>query len=40
MNTRYGEFLDMIACMAIYSGNAKPKRKARNMDIFEALALR
>lgn len=39
MNTRYGEFMDMIACMAISNG-AKPKKKARNMNIFEALALR
>lgn len=39
MNTRYGELLDMIACLAISNG-AKPKQKARKMDIFEALSLR
>lgn len=38
MNTRYGEFMDMIACMAIMNG-AKPKKK-KITDIFEALSLR
>ena len=39
MNTRYGEIMDLIACLAISNG-AKPKKKARIMDIFEALSLR
>lgn len=39
MNTRYGELMDLIACMAISNG-AKPKQKARSMDIFETLSLR
>lgn len=38
MNTRYGEFLDLMACMAIFNG-AKPKKKARKMSIFDALAM-
>lgn len=25
--TPYGEMLDMIACLAIYEGNAEPKTK-------------
>ena len=38
MNTRYGEFLDLMSCMAIKKG-AKPRKKSRHMSIFEALAL-
>lgn len=42
MLTRYGELMDMIACLSIYSGNAKQKKTARkrNWSIDEALALR
>jgi hypothetical protein len=31
--TRVGEMLDMIACFAIYNGNAKPKRKLSYQEI-------
>lgn len=37
MGTRYGEMLDMIACMAIYNG-AKPKAEKLSFD--EAMELR
>lgn len=37
IGTRYGEMLDMIACMAIYNG-AKPKAKKLSFD--EAMKLR
>ena len=30
VNMRYGEMLDLINCMAIYSGTAKPKTIKRN----------
>lgn len=39
MATRYGEMLDMLACLAIYNG-AKPKRPRIKMDIQDALKLR
>lgn len=35
--TRYGEMMDMINCMAIFEGTAKPKRKP--MDFLDILAL-
>lgn len=40
--TRYGEMLDMIACMAINNG-AEPKQKGKkrkNMTFSEIMALR
>lgn len=40
MATRYGEMLDMIACLAIAEGRAEPKQKPRVYTFDEALALR
>jgi hypothetical protein len=39
MNTRYGEFLDLLSCQAIESGSAKQKPPKKTWDIFEALSL-
>ena len=39
MVTRYGEMLDMIACLAIYNG-AKPRRKAKHWTFDEAMKVR
>lgn len=39
MNTRYGEMLDMIACLSIYEGTALPA-KERIHDTARALELR
>lgn len=30
--TRLGEMLDMIACLAIYNGRAKPKKRKLTFD--------
>lgn len=38
--TRTGEMLDMINCMAIYNGQAKPKKQKRKWTFDEAMALR
>jgi hypothetical protein len=40
LNTRYGEFIDLINCRAIESGNAKPVKKSGPMDIWDFLALK
>lgn len=40
LNTRYGEMLDMIACLAIYNGNAKEKKKKHKYTFDEAIQLR
>lgn len=32
LHTRYGEMLDMIACLAIYQGAAREKRKKLTME--------
>lgn len=37
--TRYGEMLDMIACLAIQNG-AKPKKKRKRLPYEEAIELR
>lgn len=39
MCTRYGEMLDMIACLAIYNG-AKPKEKQKTWTFDEAMKVR
>ena len=36
MCTRYGEMLDMIACLAIYNG-ATPKKKRKHWTFDEAM---
>ena len=38
MQTRYGEFMDLLACMAIDNGGAEPKKKKMTME--EVLELR
>ena len=32
MNTRYGEFMDLLACMAIENGGAEPAEKKLTME--------
>lgn len=39
MVTRYGEMLDMIACLAIYNGSA-PKKKQKHWTFDEAMKVR
>lgn len=39
MCTRYGEMLDMIACLSIYHG-AKPKRKQEHWTFDAAMRVR
>jgi len=36
--TRFGEFMDLMSCYAIYNGDAKEKKKSLSFD--EILALR
>lgn len=38
MNTRYGEFLDLLACMAIDNGGAEQKEPKLTME--QVLAMR
>ena len=38
--TPYGEMQDMISCLAIYEGIAKPKKAKRKMTYDEAINLR
>ncbi len=37
--TRYGEMMDMIACLSIYEGSAVPKKQSIT-DFDEAMKLR
>lgn len=37
MVTRVGEIKDMISCMTIYNGSAKPKQKQRNLSFIEQM---
>lgn len=39
MATRYGEMLDLIACLNIHNG-AEPKKRKKKWDFQEAMALR
>lgn len=39
LSTPYGEFMDMIACLAIDQGGAKQKKKKKHYTFDEALAL-
>lgn len=39
MVTRYGEMLDMIACLAIYNG-ATPKKEQKHWTFDEAMKVR
>lgn len=38
--TPYGEMQDMISCLAIYDGTAKPKKLGRKWTFDEVLNLR
>ncbi len=38
LNTRYGEFMDLLSCLAVYNGAAKEKPKKLSFD--DALLLR
>ena len=40
LTTRYGEMMDMIDCLSIYSGVAEPKKAASVLTYDEAIALR
>ena len=37
MVTKVGELKDMISCLAIYNGSAKPKRKQKNLSFVEQM---
>ena len=37
LNTLYGEMLDLISCLAVYNGAAKPKKEKLSFD--EALLI-
>ena len=37
LTTRYGELLDLISCLAIYSGSAEPAGQSRTLSIDESL---
>lgn len=39
MNTRYGEMMDMIACLSIYNGGAEQKMPKKKYTFDEAMAL-
>lgn len=39
MTTRYGEMMDLIACLNIHNG-AEPRRKKKKFTFQEAMALR
>lgn len=39
LNTRYGEFIDLVRCRAIMLGNACQKPPKQEMDIHDFLAL-
>lgn len=38
--TKVGEMLDMIACLAIFNGSAKPKKKRKKMSYLEIMQLK
>lgn len=40
LNTRWGEFLDLLSCRTIENGSAKQKPPKKKYSFFEALALR
>lgn len=39
MVTRVGELKDMISCLAIYSGNAKPRKKKSYLSFEEQMGV-
>lgn len=40
LNEKYGVFVDMISCLAVYNGTAVQKKKKKKMGFDEALSLR
>lgn len=40
LNTRWGEMMDLINCLAIFNGVAKEKKKKRKLTYDEAIRLR
>lgn len=36
----YGEYSDLLACLSIYEGTAKPKKQREYMDFTEFLKLK
>lgn len=38
--TRYGEMMDMLACMSIYEGSAEPKKQKKKLSFEEITRLR
>jgi len=40
LTCRYGQMLDLIACLSIYNGTAEPKRKKKVYTFDEAIKLR
>jgi hypothetical protein len=40
LNTRWGEFIDLVNCRAIENGNCKQKPPRKEMDLFDFLALK
>lgn len=39
MVTKVGELKDMISCLAIYNGSAKPKKKQKNLSFEEQMGV-
>jgi hypothetical protein len=39
LNTRWGEFQDLLSCRAIENGSAKQKPPKKKWNIFEVLSL-
>lgn len=40
LSSPYGEFMDILACDAIYNGSAKQKHKKKKMEFDDFMALR
>lgn len=38
--TKYGEMMDMIACLAIFNGSAKPKKRKPKLSYMQVMQLR
>lgn len=38
--TKYGEMMDMIACLAIFNGAAKPKKRKPKLTYMQVMQLR
>lgn len=40
MNTRFGEMMDLISCLAIYQGRAEEAKKKKNLTFEEVLEMK